>query len=128
MGRALPTAHTRQRLFCGDREPARICGSDLHTGLGITYVKVRHIFHDCRPGWKLRQMRLTYDLESDAAFVYLVDVIPPGSAPRSHMCDVEFDQAAVVMLFSPEDKLVGLEVVGASRVLPREVLDTASPW
>ena len=70
-------------------------------------------------------MRTTYDPRADAAFVYLVDVIQPGGAPRSHMCDVAFDQAAVILVFSPEDKLVGLEVLGASRVLPQVVLGTA---
>jgi uncharacterized protein YuzE len=71
-------------------------------------------------------VRITFDTEADAAFIYLNDAIPPGGAARSHMCDVELDEGAVILLFSPEDQLVGLEVLGASRVLPQEVLDTAS--
>jgi hypothetical protein len=32
----------------------------------------------------------------------------------------------VIFLFSPEDRLVGLEILGASRLLPLEVLEKAS--
>jgi hypothetical protein len=38
------------------------------------------------------------------------------------MCDLDVEQGAVILLLSPEDRLVGLEILGASRVLPSEVL------
>ena len=71
-------------------------------------------------------MKVTFDRDADAAFVTFVDAIPPGGAPRSEICDVEMTDAAVILLFSPEDRLVGLEILGASKVLPVEVLDQAS--
>ncbi len=70
-------------------------------------------------------MKVTFDAASDAAFVVLGDAIPSGGAPRSQICDLEIDNAAVILLFSPEDRLVGLEILGASRVLPPEILARA---
>jgi uncharacterized protein YuzE len=70
-------------------------------------------------------MKVTFDPDSDAAFVTFGDAIPPGGAPRSEICDVEMKDASVILLFSPEDRLVGLEILGASKVLPPEVLARA---
>jgi uncharacterized protein YuzE len=70
-------------------------------------------------------VRLNFDAAADAAFVHLADEIPPGGAAQSRICDVELDNAAVILLFSPDHKLVGLEILGASRVLPAEVLAQA---
>lgn len=70
-------------------------------------------------------MRLTYDPDADAAFVYLVDQIGAGGAPRSMMCDLEIEQGAVILLFNEDEELVALEVLGASRLLPEEILKSA---
>jgi uncharacterized protein YuzE len=70
-------------------------------------------------------VRLTYDAEADAAFVYLVDRIGPGEAPRSIMCDLEIEQGAVILLLNKHDQVVGVEVLGASRLLPPEILESA---
>lgn len=70
-------------------------------------------------------MRITYDKESDAATIYIVDDIGTGGAPRSMMCDLEIREGAVILLFSPHDELVGIEVLGASKVLPERVLNMA---
>jgi uncharacterized protein YuzE len=70
-------------------------------------------------------MKVTFDAASDAAFVVLGDAIPPGGAPRSQICDLEIENTAVILLFSPDDRLVGLEILGASRVLPPQVLAQA---
>ena len=67
-------------------------------------------------------MKVTFDAAADAAYVVLGDAIPPGGAPRSQICDVEMTDAAVILLFSPDDRLVGFEILGASRVLPPDVL------
>ena len=70
----------------------------------------------------MASVRVKYDPEADAAFVYIGDDIPPGGAPESHVCDLEVKNAAVILLLSPDRRLVGLEVLGASRLLPSEVL------
>lgn len=71
-------------------------------------------------------MRLTYDPDADAAFVVLVDEIPPGGAPRSHMCDLEVREGAVILLLDADGRLLGLELLGASRLLPPAVLASAA--
>lgn len=70
-------------------------------------------------------MRLTYDPQADAAFVYLVDEIGPGQAPRSLICDLEIQEGAVILLLNNDDRVVGIEVLGASRLLPPEILQSA---
>ena len=65
-------------------------------------------------------MKITFDPQADAAFVIIDGEIPPGGAPRSEICDLEIEGGAVILLFSAEDRLVGLEILGASRLLPSE--------
>ncbi len=64
-------------------------------------------------------MRISYDSTADAAMIRLVE----DSGPQhSVACDVEFDQAAVILVLSDQDKLVGIEVLGASKILPPGLL------
>ena len=67
-------------------------------------------------------MRITYDEASDAATIYLVESIGSGGAPRSIMCDFEVSGGAVILLLSAADELVGIEVLGASKILPAQLL------
>ena len=72
-------------------------------------------------------MRVSYDPEADAAYIYLTDeplmpgrdTVPcatPGGAPgREGMINMDFR----------EGKIVGLEVQDASRWLHQDLLDTA---
>ena len=70
-------------------------------------------------------VRLTYDPDADSALVYLVDHIPPGGAPRSLMCDLEMRDGAVILLMNEEEQLLGIELLGASRLLPTAALNSA---
>ncbi len=70
-------------------------------------------------------MRLTFDPDADAAFVYLLPEIGPGEVAHTHMCDVEFDEGAIILAFDDQDRLLGVEVVGATKVLPPRVLEQA---
>lgn len=67
-------------------------------------------------------MKITYDPQADAATIYLVADIPPGGTPRSLVTDFEMREGAVVLLLSDDDHLLGIEVLGASKILPRSVL------
>ena len=67
-------------------------------------------------------MRVTYDPKADASFIFIGDDIPPSGAPESHICDLEVQDASVIVLLSGDRRLVGFEVLGASRLLPPEVL------
>ena len=70
-------------------------------------------------------MRFTYDPEADAAFLYIVDQIGPGQAARSEMCDLEIRESAVILVLDANERLLGIEFLGASRLVPEEVLDRA---
>lgn len=70
-------------------------------------------------------MKMTYDPEADSALVYLVERIDPGDAPGSLMCDLEVREGAVVLLLDVEHRVLGFEILGASRLLPPEVLRSA---
>lgn len=72
-------------------------------------------------------VRITYDRVADAATIHLLGEIGPGGAPRSMMCDLELRDGAVILLLSDDQHVVGIEVLGASRLLPAEVLDEADP-
>lgn len=67
-------------------------------------------------------VRITYDAEADAAIIYLKDNIEPGGAPHSVMCDLEIREGAVILLLDDDETLVGIEVLGAAKLLPLELL------
>ena len=62
------------------------------------------------------ELRVTYDREADAAFVYLRD-IGAGAAARQ----VEAVPGKVILSFDAEDHLLGIEVLSASSLLPDEI-------
>ena len=72
-------------------------------------------------------VRISYDRDTDAATIYLVDDIGPGGAPGSAMCDLEVQGGAVILLLSEGGRLVGIEVLGASRLLPSQLLGEGTP-
>jgi len=69
-------------------------------------------------------VRVTYDPAVDAAYIYLVE-IPPGRVASTHVCDVEVANGSINLDFDRDGKLLGLEVLGATRLLPHEVLHLA---
>ena len=46
-------------------------------------------------------MKISYDRIADASFVYLEGEIPPGGAVRSEICNLDIEEGAVILLFSP---------------------------
>ena len=67
-------------------------------------------------------MRLIYDPESDAAFIYFTDGIGKPEIARTDLCDIALDQGAVIAMFDSEDRLAGLEILGAANLLGEDVL------
>jgi uncharacterized protein YuzE len=69
-------------------------------------------------------VRVSYDNEVDAAYIYLVREI---SGPVSTRClDSDKLEGMINLDFDIDDRLVGIEVIPASKLLPREVLGVAS--
>jgi uncharacterized protein YuzE len=67
------------------------------------------------------EIRVTYDGSADAAMIYLVP-IGPGEVGTTVVGE---DEAAVNLDFNGHGQLIGIEILGASRSLPRGVIEQA---
>ena len=71
-------------------------------------------------------MRVSYDPESDAAFTYLTDqALEPGR--DSIPSETPEGVSAIVVMDWKDGKIVGLEVLDASRVLHQDLIAEARP-
>jgi uncharacterized protein YuzE len=70
----------------------------------------------------IRSVRVTYDAEADAAYVYLVDEIARGDVAETQVADIPLDQAALTVDFDADGRVLGIEVLGASPVLRPETM------
>lgn len=70
-------------------------------------------------------MRLTYDPEVDAAYLYLVASIEDGEVDRTISSKLELDRSFISFDVNAEGKILGIEILGASRVLPLAVIQGA---
>ncbi|MDP3952984.1 DUF2283 domain-containing protein [Microbacterium sp.] len=68
-------------------------------------------------------MRTTYDAEADAAYITLVPEIEPGRPVRN--AEVESAGGSVVLDFDAAGVLLGVEVLGATRMLDAAILEGA---
>lgn len=62
-------------------------------------------------------MKFEYDKEADAGYFYLVDKIGDGEAVKT--IELEPD---IILDFNKDGKLLGIEVLNASKVLREDVL------
>lgn len=69
-------------------------------------------------------MRITYSKIEDSAYIYL-DTIKAGGVAKTEPCNIEGLKGEVNFDFDKNGRLVGIEILGASKVLPKEVLDKA---
>lgn len=74
---------------------------------------------------KISHMRLTYDPEANAAYVYLVDEINRGEVARSAVSGIELEEAAIVVDFDDQGQILGIELLNARQLLRDSVLDQA---
>jgi uncharacterized protein YuzE len=70
-------------------------------------------------------MRVTYSERVDAAYIYLVSPEDGVRAAKTVPCDPIETGAEINLDFDAEGRLVGIEVLGASRHLPLAMLDDA---
>ncbi|WP_255378387.1 DUF2283 domain-containing protein [Quadrisphaera sp. DSM 44207] len=71
---------------------------------------------------------MTYDPDADAAYVFLVDRIADGeAAAQLPSISLPGGHSEVILDFNADGRLLGVEVLGAGRALPQEVLDRAEP-
>jgi uncharacterized protein YuzE len=69
-------------------------------------------------------MRVTYDPGADAAYIYVTENRAGGVA-ASRVVDQLMDGASVHVDFDDKNRLIGIEILGASRGLPPETLEVA---
>ena len=69
---------------------------------------------------------MTYDSEANAAYIYLVEEIDRGEAVRSCVADIAMDNAAITIDFDAEERVLGIEVLGASHALRPETIRAAA--
>jgi uncharacterized protein YuzE len=66
-------------------------------------------------------MRITLDEEGDAAYVYVADPIRAGESARQ----IAVEGTTVILDFDHEGRLLGIEILGASRHLREDTLARA---
>jgi uncharacterized protein YuzE len=71
-------------------------------------------------------MRVTYDPEADAAMIYLRE-IEPGGAVYTYTAEPAIETDMINLDFDGEGRLIGIEVLSASRHLPSELIALAQP-
>lgn len=71
-------------------------------------------------------MRVTYDADADAAYVELAGSIADGDAATTiHSITTPGDRGEIALDFDADGRLLGIEVLHASAVLPTAVLAAA---
>ena len=69
-------------------------------------------------------MKLTYDREADAAYLYLGEGVTRGGVAKT--VPGEGEAEGINLDLDAEDRLVGIEVLGASKRLPARALKRAA--
>lgn len=67
-------------------------------------------------------MRFTYDEDADAAYFSVLGEIPPGGVAKTYGCDPGEVGGMINLDFDSAGRLVGIEVMDASALLPPEIL------
>jgi uncharacterized protein YuzE len=68
-------------------------------------------------------MRVTYDAAVDAAYIYLQT--SPGESAYTYQAEPEIPTDMINLDFDHDGRLIGIEVLSASRHLPADVLAAA---
>lgn len=70
-------------------------------------------------------MRVTYDKQANAAYIYIASEILPGSIQETYTCNPVEVGGEINLDFDNQGKLVGIEILNADKKLPMEVLEIA---
>jgi uncharacterized protein YuzE len=70
------------------------------------------------------RMRMTYDQDADAAYIYVSE--ESHEATDFQTCGpLEVENASIILIYNPSHHLIGVEVLGASRLLGPDSLAAA---
>lgn len=72
-------------------------------------------------------MKITYDKEADAAYIYLDPSLSmkSGWVAKTYPCDPQEVNCMINLDFDEDGKLGGIEIIDASKKLPQPLLDNA---
>ena len=70
-------------------------------------------------------MRIEYDLGADAAYIYIVDDIKKAEVNKTYLCDPNETHGMINLDFDSQGQLLGIEIMDASKKLPKEILESA---
>jgi uncharacterized protein YuzE len=70
-------------------------------------------------------MKVTYDRVADAAYIRLRTEIRFGQVAKQYHCDPGEVRGMINLNFDSEGQLLGIEILDAKRLLPKELLDEA---
>jgi uncharacterized protein YuzE len=68
-------------------------------------------------------VRVSFDPEADAAYVWLREGSERGRVARTAFCDIELHNAAINVDFDDQGRVVGFEILGARQLLPQSLLE-----
>lgn len=68
---------------------------------------------------------MTHDAEANAAYIYLVDQIAFGEVARTAVADIELTNAAINVDFDSAGRVLGIEKLGADKVLRDQTIEAA---
>jgi uncharacterized protein YuzE len=69
-------------------------------------------------------LRVEYDRSADAAYIYLTE-IGAGQVASTYPCDPSQVRGQINLDFDADGRLLGIEVLDASKFLPADLLDAA---
>jgi uncharacterized protein YuzE len=70
-------------------------------------------------------MKIKYDRSANAAYIYLVSEIGPGDVKKEYHCDFTQVGGMINLDFDSQGRLIGIEVIQASKLLPTEAINDA---
>ena len=68
---------------------------------------------------------MTYDPEADAAYLYITDPIEAGASVSNSTLRREMESASVIADFDRDGRLLGIELLGVSRLLRSEAVPSS---
>jgi uncharacterized protein YuzE len=71
-------------------------------------------------------LNIEYDARLDAAYINL-SPMKPGDAKKTYACDPEEVGGQIQLDFDESGRLIGIEVLHASRMLPASLLKAGNP-
>ena len=74
-----------------------------------------------------QQLRMTHDPEANAAFIYVVDDIAPGEVAQTRLLHHDTPHASVICHYDSEKRLLGIELLGFSYLVPEAVVTRVDP-